>query len=135
MDEMNRRIAILDCQGCGVCCMHMGYPAFNLPLNLLEDATTGKSIDTSSLGPAAQADSVRWLEMPEALRAGVLQAINDYLPPTEGKLDKECLWLDSETRLCNHHTFRPQVCRDFETGCDQCIDWRQHYHNLIQLQE
>ena len=32
-----------------------------------------------------------------------------------------CLWFDLQTRLCKHHEYRPQVCRDYEIGGRECL--------------
>ena len=126
-----KQLPILDCQGCGVCCLHMGYPAFNLPMDLLEKADAGEEFVADDLGPAALADLDRWGQMPPNLRGELLQVIQNYQPPPKGTLDQVCVWLDPGTRLCRHHTHRPQVCRDFEIGCQQCLDWRQVYADLV----
>ena len=126
-------LPVLDCRGCGVCCFHMGYPAFNLPNDHLEklaaDIPLSKA-ETSQLGPAAKADLERWVRMPEELRRELLKEIRSY-QPEDGELDPVCIWLDPVTRLCKHHEHRPQVCRDFDIGCRQCVAWRRVYQQEI----
>ena len=105
-----------DCQGCGVCCMHMGYPAF----------LTGNDQQ-----PAEDA----WTRLPDHLRSELQEVIENYQAPEPGQLDGPCVWLDLETRRCIHHTFRPRVCRDFSVGSRGCIEWREHYHDKIVFEE
>jgi Fe-S-cluster containining protein len=38
-----------------------------------------------------------------------------------------CLWLDRETGRCRHHEYRPDTCRDFEPGSEECGDARSRY--------
>lgn len=35
-----------------------------------------------------------------------------------------CLWYDAETRQCKHYEHRPEVCREFEMGGDDCLEMR-----------
>jgi Fe-S-cluster containining protein len=39
---------------------------------------------------------------------------------------RPCAWLDLETRQCLHYDDRPQICRDFERGSQECrlARWR-----------
>ncbi|WP_145219992.1 YkgJ family cysteine cluster protein [Planctomycetes bacterium TBK1r] len=117
-------LPVVDCEGCGVCCLHMGYPAFNLTLDQLADVET---IDVASLSPVAQADLARWVAMPSRLRDGILQQMADYVAPIGATLDGPCTWLDLETKQCRHHQHRPQVCRDFAVGSVGCLQWRAAY--------
>ena len=123
---------ITDCRGCGVCCLHMGYPAFNLPLEELrgEQAAT----KTAEL-PVRSQDRVRWNQLPASLRAELQAHIREYRAPKPGQLDLACIWLDPTTRVCKHHEHRPQICRDFEIGSAPCLEWRRAYSDLIQLGE
>ena len=137
MDKLNESqtaLPVLDCHGCGVCCLHMGYPAFNLPTDQLKKSAVGIELnqdEISRLGPAAKSDLERWVRMPEQLRQKLLDKILDYQAPPEGELDQTCIWLDPSTRLCKHHEHRPQVCRDFEIGCRQCLAWRSVYKDQV----
>ena len=125
---LESELPVIKCDGCGVCCFHMGFPAFNLP----HDVLTGQSgfVDPGS-GPARVADKQRWENLPEDLRQQLINANKEYVPPEKQGLDGPCIWLDQNTRLCKHHEHRPQVCRDFEIGCKQCLDWRQTYRSEI----
>lgn len=107
---------ITDCEGCGVCCLHMGYPAFIQP------------VEHSS-------DEAYWRGMPRDLKDELLSYIADYQPPEPGQLDGPCFWFDSETRQCKHHQHRPSVCRNFKVGGIGCRHWRRHYHEMIRQPE
>ena len=65
--------------------------------------------------------------MPADLKSTLLAYIDSYQPPPQGELDGPCIWLDRESGLCKHHQFRPQVCREFQTGGRGCLDWRAVY--------
>lgn len=103
-----------DCEGCGVCCLHMGYPAF---------------IRETSEHPAEEF----WLTLPADLRAELLAYIAGYQEPAEGELDGPCVWFDPTTRRCRHHQHRPQVCRSFLVGGIDCRQWRKAYSDRIAL--
>ncbi|WP_147866462.1 YkgJ family cysteine cluster protein [Stieleria maiorica] len=117
-------LPVVDCDGCGVCCMHMGFPAFNLTLEQLADV---EHIDLASLADAASADLARWIAMPAGLREGVLEQMANHVAPKNGALDGPCTWLDLQTKRCRHHQHRPQVCRDFPVGGVGCLQWRAAY--------
>ena len=105
----------------------MGFPAFNLDRDLLEQAVQSDGwilAGESALSPSAHADLIRWRGMPQRLRDQVLGQIQDYQPPRRGELDGECIWLDMDTRRCLNHEHRPQVCRDFSVGGTGCLEWR-----------
>jgi uncharacterized protein len=38
--------------------------------------------------------------------------------------DGPCLWLDLDTLRCRHYDIRPRVCREFEPGEEDCLDFR-----------
>ncbi len=103
---------VTDCEGCGVCCLQMGYPEY---------------IYDSEHGP----DEEHWTNLPADLKQELLTFIENYQHPPEGELDGPCIWLDPETRRCKHHAYRPNVCRDFEVGCKDCLGWREHHASLI----
>ena len=62
----------------------------------------------------------------------------DFIPPTlqkevyEGRkieaellrLAQGCTWLDPLTYKCMHYEHRPNVCREFETGSEDCLEYR-----------
>lgn len=123
----------------------MGYPAFRLP----REPMTETEIDSDEVlsqkvkrDPrlreeliAGYAGESYWLTLPEQLRREWLAYVEAYQPPEYGSdpstFDGPCCWLDLETRQCKHHEFRPSVCRDFETGSPECLQWREHYRDRI----
>ena len=92
--------------------MHMGYPAY------LYDLET-------------QPDEAHWITLPSELKEQLQRYIANYKTQSEGELDGPCIWFDTDTRRCKHHEHRPQVCRDFEVGSQDCLDWRAHYRDRI----
>ncbi|MDB4645213.1 YkgJ family cysteine cluster protein [Rubripirellula sp.] len=106
---------ISDCDSCGICCLHMGYPSY----------VTGASFRSSTTG--APSGERAWLEMPETLKQELLNYIHNYTSPVDGGLDGPCVWYDAETRRCKNHEHRPEVCRNFAVGGKGCLEWRRHY--------
>ena len=128
-----------NCQGCGVCCMQMGFPTFMLPADPL---TVAEIEADPALQKRAEDPDIRqhlldghpgesyWHELPDHLR----QELETFWELHAGKTDQlqgPCIWLDLETRQCQHHEHRPQVCRDFEVGSRQCQEWRAFYRDRI----
>lgn len=127
---LDRKGSVLDCQGCGVCCLHMGYPAFNLTLEqllTLDQSLVAGKMAGMRLSPVAVADLERWRGMPSELQQQVLELMRTYRSPENGELDGPCSWLDGTSQLCSHHQHRPQVCRDFRVGGEGCLEWRKSY--------
>jgi Fe-S-cluster containining protein len=101
-----------DCKGCGACCRHVGHPMFK--------RYGGRTL------PAEEP----WRKLPRRLkrevlnhyrrlvrefRAGLRPAVDDYGEP--------CTWLQADG-TCKHHEYRPEVCRDFEVGEEDCLRFR-----------
>lgn len=99
---------VTDCNDCGACCRHMGYPTF-------------------LYGSATQPDEEHWVRLPSELKESLLAYIDQYEPLPDGQLDGACVWLDNKSGRCKHHEFRPQVCRDFRIGSRGCLQWRRAY--------
>ena len=68
-----------------------------------------------------------WVSMPADLKQELLDYMQHYESPADGELDGVCVWFDQEKRICKHHEHRPNVCRDFQVGSKDCLDWRKHY--------
>lgn len=130
---------VADCEGCGVCCLHMGYPTFIRPKTPL----TPEQIDVDpDLRKRARNDRRRqellaghpgetyWERLPDELKKELEDYIEGY-SAVDGALDGPCIWLDLETRRCKHHKYRPRVCRDFEVGGRGCRDWREYYRDML----
>ena len=128
------------CPGCGVCCFHMGYPAFTLPSKplTLEQIEADPKLRELARHPQTRQQLLKgnpgeplWHRLPEHLRAELDEFVAQYSVP-QGELDQPCFWLDMNTRLCKHHEHRPRVCRDFDVGSRGCLEWREHYADKIQ---
>ncbi|MGI9472127.1 MAG: YkgJ family cysteine cluster protein [Rubripirellula sp.] len=102
-----------DCEGCGACCLHMGYPSY-------------------LTGSAHQPPEPHWVSLPDSLRHELEQYAEAYQAPGEGELDGPCVWFDLDTRRCKHHEHRPQVCRDFRIGSQDCLGWRKQYRDRVE---
>ena len=140
---------IADCNGCGVCCFHMGYPPFIRPALPMSAEEVDTRIGTDdgfakavAKDPLLREDLERgregeswWHCLPEKLRAELDAYIASYDQKEYGNdvssFDGPCFWLDSETRLCKNHLHRPNVCRDFETGSKKCLEWRNYYIDKV----
>jgi Fe-S-cluster containining protein len=90
-----KKLAVVEsCDGCGACCMQQGHPPYT---NDERDY-----VPHELLGP-----------------------IDEYLASLEEEdFGQPCIWLDMETRQCQHYDHRPQVCRDFERGNNLCVQLR-----------
>lgn len=105
---MTKLPTIDDCGGCGVCCLHMGYPPY---------------LRGERGGPVEE----HWTKMPAELKSELMDFMANYQAPPEGQLDGPCTWFDPETKRCRHHPWRPRVCRDFRVGSRGCQQWRAAY--------
>jgi Fe-S-cluster containining protein len=136
---------VVECRGCGVCCLHMGYPPFVrpvAPMSAAEIDSDKQLLAQIAVDPHRRQDLLRgrtgekwWFLLPEAQRQELEEYIANYQPKNyEGNVetfDGPCYWFDMETRRCRHHEHRPKVCRDFETGSQQCHEWRNYYWDKI----
>lgn len=100
---------VTSCENCCSCCMHMDYPAY-------------------ITGSDTQPPEEHWVNLPHDLKEELLQYIADYDEPAKGELGTPCFWLDLEKKCCKHHEYRPNVCRDFDVGCTDCLGWRKEYY-------
>lgn len=137
---MKRLPIVEDCQGCGVCCLQMGFPTFMLPAKPLSQI----EIDADpELRRRAEDPDIRqhlleghpgesyWHDLPQHLQLE-LQEYWELQPGRAGPVDGPCIWLDLVTRQCKHHEYRPRVCRDFEVGSTECQEWREYYRDRIE---
>jgi Fe-S-cluster containining protein len=42
-------------------------------------------------------------------------------------LVRPCIWFDVSSGKCRHYEHRPNVCREFETGGDCCLETRERF--------
>lgn len=143
-EKQKSSLPIVQCDGCGVCCFHMGYPAFITPQPPLSAAEVNQ-LEVEAARPftarrraellAGRAGESHWHRLPEDLKQAWLANVAQYQRPPYGDtldtFDGPCTWLDLETRMCKHHQYRPNVCRDFETGNAECLQWRAVYQDRI----
>ena len=100
-------LPVISCDGCGVCCMHCGVCCMHIgwPPYLCGEA--------ESLPASVRAD----LELTREISDRVAVSIgHDYFP---------CGWLDRSTGRCKHYEHRPEVCREFEVGGEDCHELRE----------
>ena len=110
--SIDQELPVLDnnnmCRGCGACCLHLGWPPFY--------SRTGKDPRWRRL-VKKRPDLV-----PEVDRAadawGIVVGVF-----SEG-LAIPCVWYDESTRTCRNYEYRPDVCRDFEPGEEDCLRFR-----------
>jgi Fe-S-cluster containining protein len=137
---------VVDCNGCGVCCFHMGYPPFIKPqppitagelqneLTLAGKTRTDPLLKQTEL--RGRAGERWWHELPSDLKEDLEAFVTNYTVPNYGSdvesFDGPCYWFDMNSRRCKHHEHRPQVCRDFETGSTDCLEWRKYYAGRIE---
>ena len=106
---MYRSLPVINCEGCGVCCMTFGHPRY------FWTQDQGSMIDQY------------WIDLPQPL----VDEIEAYLETLAGDCDadfgKPCIWFDKDRLNCTHHQHRPQVCRDFEIGGESCVRLRRQF--------
>ncbi|QDT12755.1 hypothetical protein K239x_47670 [Planctomycetes bacterium K23_9] len=76
---------------------------------------------------SGEATEEHWLTMPAKLKSELLEFMASYDEPSDGELDDVCCWYDASLQRCKHHQHRPNVCRDFEIGSQDCLGWRKVY--------
>lgn len=99
----------LSCKGCGACCMEIESPPGYQLYSMLQTDDT---------------DKLRFDTLPQDAK----QALLNYYQKGSFEV-APCIWLNTETRECRYYDHRPEVCRDFEVGCEACLTWRRLYHD------
>jgi len=95
------------CDHCGACCQSLPAPPYKVvvtPDGRLEPSARGVPADVERL-LAAPAEA---LEIREARLLS-------------GQNHGPCCWLDPATRACRFYEFRPEICRVFERGSEDCL--------------
>jgi Fe-S-cluster containining protein len=109
-------LPVLNCDGCGACCMEMRSPPFILYIGDDGEFHAYDECDEEEL---------HWLmTAPPQARVEYMQRV---LVDEEVPSEAPCVWLDLETRRCRYYQHRPQICRDFDLGSDGCHRWRKQY--------
>lgn len=123
-------LTVLDCKGCGACCRHMGTPPgyaayFPIKRNQVQQwALESPDYEIFRSMP---------LELKRELRAYYDRVMAGKEPDRtldRPGVDVPCLWYDEASRTCKHHKYRPTVCREFEIGCDACLQHRER-HGIV----
>ncbi len=91
------------CEGCGVCCFGIGSPV----------------VLYASRPDYADPHPFRPPNLPQDLIDEINLHFSGLLRGQEPQ--DCCLWFDHTTRLCKHHEYRPQVCRDYEIASRECL--------------
>jgi hypothetical protein len=116
---------IENCDDCGVCCMEQcSPPLYAWILARLEGWEPGGVGFFTRDSPE---DLARVRALPEELKQGLRDYLAILRVGGEHPNEEICLWCDEEKRSCKHHELRPQICRDFDTGCEDCLHWRESY--------
>lgn len=107
---MTISLPVLSCDGCGECCRHQVMPPF-VP---------------DFFGPDLRNDEFDafkrdWPELAAGLKAEYERKTRENDWPD----DAPCFWFDQATGRCKHYEARPEICRDFEVGCDDCLRYRE----------
>jgi len=111
---MNNLPIIDSCDGCGSCCLEQSSPPMYLAYLCWPDYM---------LKDADEDDLNRFRSLPES----AMQSLREYREQDELPDGEVCIWFDEETRGCKHYEHRPQICREFERGCEACHEWRNQY--------
>ena len=109
-------ISELSCEGCGYCCTYVGVPPGYAHFYFRDHPDLTDADWTSVNG-------VRWLSMPDELRAELTTYGDDVIAERVEDRSIEvtpCLWHDAVTGKCGHYEWRPQICRDFQAGGPTC---------------
>jgi Fe-S-cluster containining protein len=100
---------VYDCEGCGVCCMHMGTPpgfVYYLPRKgekISKEAREREDYQIVKSLPAKLRAELRAYY--NAVDRGELEDRTGY--------DAPCPWLDERTMRCKHYENRPTICREY----------------------
>lgn len=110
-------LPVVSCDDCGACCRTQGSPPF---------VYFHPSLYLSPPPPGwgdGDPDSAVWTDVPaEALK--ILQDYHATGDLTRYERGLPCLWYDGETKKCRFYAHRPQACREFEVGGEDCLGFR-----------
>jgi Fe-S-cluster containining protein len=65
-------------------------------------------------------DYALWLATPQELRDELAAYYARCRATGDFRDGRPCIWYDEGARRCKHHEHRPQVCREFEVGGEDC---------------
>lgn len=98
------------CKGCGACCRHMVMPPF-----------VPDFADPRLRNDEFDAFRASWPDLADELEAEYARKMGEDDWPEEAP----CFWYDAAARRCKHHDARPQICRDFGPGSEECGEARE----------
>jgi Fe-S-cluster containining protein len=70
-------------------------------------------------------DESAWEGMPVRLKHEVMAYYKTLDPYNDDDFGLPCFWLMPEG-TCRHYEHRPEVCREFEVGGEDCLRIREH---------
>jgi len=112
-------VPVLDCDGCGACCMAQcsppGYVIFAKPPPWIDEI------------PDDDFDRMMYDSAPAEAKA----ALQEYIVGLNDEWnhdDVPCCWFDLETLRCRWYEWRPSICREFKIGSEGCRSWRDDYN-------
>jgi Fe-S-cluster containining protein len=107
------------CDNCGACCIAQCSPPGYLLL-ICQPQRSDEWPDKEDV------------ERVKRLPHGALLVINRYRREAarKGSLpdDAPCVWLDMKTMRCRWYEHRPQICRDFKSGSEDCQMWQDKFN-------
>lgn len=96
-------LPVISCDGCGLCCAEIVYPPFFGPS---DPSYRALEADRPDLAEQLTEDRERRRR----------EESPDWGTP--------CSWFDVATRKCRNYEHRPDICRDYEVGCESCLSYR-----------
>ena len=95
------------CDGCGLCCVGIGSPVLLYQTRPEEPHPF----------------------RPDQLPLELIEEIDrNFRGLSRGQEPKQqCLWFDADRRCCKHYEWRPQICREYELGGQECLRERKPY--------
>ena len=108
----------VSCDDCGgSCCRKVGSPP-----GWLFDITAAAKEQAAGMPRCSWTRSEWGASLPEELFDEMLI----YVTTDGRRYDRglPCLWLDEATGRCRHYDLRPDVCKEFDVGGEDCIESR-----------
>jgi len=116
-------LPVLNCDGCGACCAHIGTPpGFAVFFGDLPRREARAFADYSIFWTTP-----KWLrdELGAYYKAVF---IDKTLADRTAGGATPCLWYDEATRRCRHYKHRPAACRGFKVGGASCLSFRSDWN-------
>jgi Fe-S-cluster containining protein len=113
LNVITEAVTKADCKGCGACCRHVGHPMFWW--DVWGEGRPEEKYWTRLPKHLKREVEAHWEKRLADYEAGLRDTTDDYGEP--------CFWLLPDG-TCKHHEYRPEVCRDFEVGGEDCLRFR-----------